>query len=102
MKRGGCMQVPGEIYVLGEGADGQLGKGEDVQDALRPAPSPISGKQVRTLPMCVYIHTHICVLSLSLSLHACPVLQGPGAFCDTVLIADFHPSRSLHLLHQTE
>ena len=25
-----------------------------------------------------------------------------GAFCNTVLIADFHPSRSLHFLHQSE
>lgn len=39
------MQVAGEMFVIGDGDCGQLGKGEDVSEALRPAPSPIPGKQ---------------------------------------------------------
>jgi regulator of chromosome condensation len=33
--------VSGDIFVVGDGDCGQLGKGEDVAEALRPAPSPI-------------------------------------------------------------
>ena len=41
------VQIEGEIYVLGEGDCGQLGKGEDVAEAPRPQLSQIPGKQVR-------------------------------------------------------
>lgn len=44
------VQVAGEIFVLGEGDCGQLGKGEDVAEAPRPQLSPIPGKQVRLMP----------------------------------------------------
>ena len=44
----GCtrMQVSGDIFVLGDGDCGQLGRGEDATEALRPAPSPVSDKKV--------------------------------------------------------
>ncbi|CAL8462036.1 g1567 [Coccomyxa elongata] len=40
------LKVAGEVYVLGEGDCGQLGKGEDVAEAPRPQLSPIPGEQV--------------------------------------------------------
>ena len=43
------MQVSGDIFVIGDGDCGQLGRGEDVAEALRPAPSPIPDKKVWAL-----------------------------------------------------
>jgi hypothetical protein len=41
-------QVAGEVFVIGDGDCGQLGKGEDVCEASRPSPSPILDRQVWT------------------------------------------------------
>ena len=56
----------------------------------------------RILRQCAVNEVSRSSKGLLLLLHAFPVLQGPGAFCNTVLIADFHPSRSLHFLHQSK
>lgn len=42
------MQVSGDIFVMGDGDCGQLGRGEDVTEALRPAPAPIPDKKVQS------------------------------------------------------
>ena len=41
----GLLQVAGQLFVLGEGDCGQLGKGEDYMSAGRPVPS-LEGTQV--------------------------------------------------------
>lgn len=37
------MQVPGSIFVFGDGDCGQLGLGEDVTERLRPFPLELEG-----------------------------------------------------------
>ncbi|KAK9820428.1 hypothetical protein WJX72_010230 [[Myrmecia] bisecta] len=40
------LKVAGEMFMMGDGDCGQLGKGEDFMEAPRPTPSAIEGKQV--------------------------------------------------------
>ena len=39
-------QVPGEVFVFGDGDCGQLGLGEEVTERLRPFPLSVDGKKV--------------------------------------------------------
>ena len=41
-----ALQVPGEVFVFGDGDCGQLGLGEEVTERLRPFPLSLDGKKV--------------------------------------------------------
>ena len=41
-----CIQVPGKVWLFGDGDCGQLGFGEDITERLRPAPLMIDDKKV--------------------------------------------------------
>lgn len=40
------MQVPGDVFVFGDGDCGQLGLGEEVTERLRPFPLSVENKKV--------------------------------------------------------
>lgn len=42
-----CAQIPGQLFVLGDGDCGQLGLGEDVTERLRPFPVDVDGQKAR-------------------------------------------------------
>ena len=49
--RNGCLQlshlqVPGDLFVIGDGDCGQFGLGEDVVEATRPVPTVAGGQKV--------------------------------------------------------
>lgn len=46
------VQIPGEVFVFGDGDCGQLGLGEDVTERLRPFPVDIDGKKVHIQSVC--------------------------------------------------
>lgn len=44
------VQTPGEVFVMGSGYYGALGKGEDVTEALRPLSSSVFDQEVCHMP----------------------------------------------------
>jgi hypothetical protein len=95
-KRGSCSQEVGDLRTTAALLRASSSARENCLwhiflDVFRTR-SSLQGQQ-QSANLAVGDSHRILVLLLSL-LHACPVLQGPGAFCNTVLIAEFHPSRS--------
>ncbi len=44
------VQLPGEVFVFGDGDCGQLGLGEDITERLRPFPVDVAGTKVGCPP----------------------------------------------------